>query len=300
MWRGFGGYLRQHHLALLALFLALGGTSFAAARYIDGLQIRPSSIPKNRLTRSAIAELRGAKGPRGIAGPAGPRGPRGATGAQGPAGAQGVPGVPGAQGLRGPTGPAGGLATADGIEGTPCTTSDGPGTASVFYASGGPSNPASANLNGSSQWQAFVMCLRVDDLEPNNTRATETDASPFVDPNGAIWASATIHPAADEDWYTLTADLGSGLIDLYTAKPGTLMDVYEDGGASPVASGVVTYDPGSGNHRWEVRVRGTSHDLYFLGFNDSGFKADGRPASAGLERQVPQALRVQAGGRQAG
>jgi hypothetical protein len=287
---------------LLALFLALGGTSFAAARYIDGLQIKPGSIPKNRLTRSAIAELRGAKGPRGIAGPAGPQGPRGATGAQGPAGGQGAPGsagpqgapgAAGAQGLRGPTGPAGGLATADSIEGTACTTSDGAGTASVFYASGGPSNPASANMNGSSQWQAFVMCLRSDDLEPNNTRATETDASTFVDPNGAIWASATIHPAADEDWYTLTADLGSGLIDLYTAKPGTLMDVYKD--TAPVAAGVVTYDPGSGSHKWEVHVYGTSHDLYFLGFNDSGFKADGRPASARLERQVPPALRVQGG-----
>jgi hypothetical protein len=30
MWRTVGAYLRQHHVALLALFIALGGTSYAA------------------------------------------------------------------------------------------------------------------------------------------------------------------------------------------------------------------------------------------------------------------------------
>jgi hypothetical protein len=290
MWRGFGGYLRQHHLAMLALFLALGGTSVAAASWIDGAKIKPNSIPKNRLTRSAIAELRGAKGPRGIAGPAGPQGPRGATGAPGPAGAAGAQGAPG---LRGATGPAGGLASTDAIEGTACTTSDGAGTASVFYASGGPSNPNSLNPNGSSQWQAFVMCLRVDDLEPNNSQATASNANHFEDSFGAIWASATVYPAVDVDWFTLTSDLGGSLIDLYSAKPGTLMDVYKDGGA--VATDVVTYTPEAGNHTWEVRVHGTTRDLYFLAFNDTGARADGRPASARLERQVPQALRLHAG-----
>ena len=29
MWKALGGYLRQHHLALVALFIALGGTSYA-------------------------------------------------------------------------------------------------------------------------------------------------------------------------------------------------------------------------------------------------------------------------------
>jgi hypothetical protein len=30
MWRTVGAYLRQHHVALVALFIALGGTSYAA------------------------------------------------------------------------------------------------------------------------------------------------------------------------------------------------------------------------------------------------------------------------------
>jgi hypothetical protein len=42
-------------VALVALFFALGGTSYAAATYINGSQIKPHSIAKNRLTNSAIA-----------------------------------------------------------------------------------------------------------------------------------------------------------------------------------------------------------------------------------------------------
>lgn len=44
-------------IATLALFVALGGSSLAAANYIDGASIRPNSIPANRLTQSAIREL---------------------------------------------------------------------------------------------------------------------------------------------------------------------------------------------------------------------------------------------------
>jgi len=46
-------------IATVALFITLGGSSLAAANYIDGASIKPNSIPANRLTRSAIAVLRG-------------------------------------------------------------------------------------------------------------------------------------------------------------------------------------------------------------------------------------------------
>jgi hypothetical protein len=52
-------YIGRHHVALLALFLALDGTSFAAASYVSGSQIKPHSIPKNRLTNKAIKSLKG-------------------------------------------------------------------------------------------------------------------------------------------------------------------------------------------------------------------------------------------------
>lgn len=53
-------YLGRHHVALLALFVALGGTAVAAT-FINGTQIRPGSLPENRLTSAAAASLRAAE-----------------------------------------------------------------------------------------------------------------------------------------------------------------------------------------------------------------------------------------------
>jgi hypothetical protein len=89
-------------LALVALFVALGGVSYAAAT-IDGKSIQNNSIPgkklknkaitnkkvepgtlaANRLTPAARASLKGAQGQQG---PAGQQGPPGLQGPQGPAG----------------------------------------------------------------------------------------------------------------------------------------------------------------------------------------------------------------------
>jgi hypothetical protein len=88
-------HLQRHFVEYLALFVALGGTSFAAAALVNGSQIKPHTIPKNRLTNSAIASLTGSRGPRGPAGPAG------ATGAAGHAGAPGSAGAPGPAGVSG-------------------------------------------------------------------------------------------------------------------------------------------------------------------------------------------------------
>jgi hypothetical protein len=86
MTRGFGRFLRRNTIALLALFLALGGTSYAAATLINGSQIKPHTIAKNRLTNKAIKQLKGNRGPRGAQGAPGAPGAKGATGAQGPQG----------------------------------------------------------------------------------------------------------------------------------------------------------------------------------------------------------------------
>jgi len=91
-----GVFVRRNAVALLALFVALGGTSYAAAALISGSQIKPHSIPKNRLTNKAIAQLKGNRGPRGA---------QGAQGNPGPTGAQGLQGVQGIRGLQGPPGP---------------------------------------------------------------------------------------------------------------------------------------------------------------------------------------------------
>jgi hypothetical protein len=87
MTRGFGRFLRHNTIALLALFIALGGTSFAAATLLNGSQIKPHTIARNRLTNKAIKQLKGNRGARGAPG------------------AQGAPGTLGPQGVQGPAGP---------------------------------------------------------------------------------------------------------------------------------------------------------------------------------------------------
>lgn len=69
-------------IAVVALFVALGGGAYAAAQ-INGKLIKNNSIAKKKLTKKAIQQLHGATGATGPAGPAGPAGP---TGPQGPGG----------------------------------------------------------------------------------------------------------------------------------------------------------------------------------------------------------------------
>ena len=76
-------------VAAVALFVALGGSSLAAARFINGKHIKPHSIPTNRLTKKAIKALHGAKGPQGA---------QGVQGVQGVQGIQGIQGTPGTSG----------------------------------------------------------------------------------------------------------------------------------------------------------------------------------------------------------
>jgi Collagen triple helix repeat (20 copies) len=104
-------------LSLIALFVALGGVSYAAVK-INGQNIQNNSIPgaklmnsavtnnkvranslrANRLTAAARASLQGARGPQGAQGPQGPQGLRGERGERGESGLSGP---------QGPQGPAG-------------------------------------------------------------------------------------------------------------------------------------------------------------------------------------------------
>jgi hypothetical protein len=101
MTSSFLRYVRRHHVALLALFLALGGTSYAAVsalvpkNSVGSAQVINGSLQKLDLSKKAQKALRGARGPRGLQGA---QGVQGVQGVQGTPGAQGVPGNAGAPG----------------------------------------------------------------------------------------------------------------------------------------------------------------------------------------------------------
>jgi hypothetical protein len=96
-----GTYIRRHHVALLALFFALAGTSYAASsallprNSVGSTQVRNGSLRAVDFSKKAKAGFRGATGPQGIQGVQGQRGPTGAQGAQGLQGIAGTPGSPG-------------------------------------------------------------------------------------------------------------------------------------------------------------------------------------------------------------
>jgi hypothetical protein len=87
-------YLKRHHIGLLALFIALGGTSYAAAKLprnsVGTAQLRKGAVTTAKLSSGALKQV----------GKPGPAGPKGDTGAQGP---QGVQGIQGPKGDPGPT-----------------------------------------------------------------------------------------------------------------------------------------------------------------------------------------------------
>ena len=138
-------------LALVALFVALGGGAVAAgivplARHAITAGTADNALKLGGKTQAQLAKtLRGARGPQGVQGLAGasgamgPAGKQGVTGPQGPAGPQGSQGSQGAQGPQGQKGDVGAGLKIVGTVATPGdlpatgTTGDGYLVAGVLY-----------------------------------------------------------------------------------------------------------------------------------------------------------------------
>jgi Collagen triple helix repeat (20 copies) len=97
-------------VSLVALFVALGGTSYATVatmlprNSVGSAQVVNGSLQTVDLSQQAKSALKGARGPAGAAGLEGPIGATGAQGLKGDTGAQGLKGNTGAQGPKGDTG----------------------------------------------------------------------------------------------------------------------------------------------------------------------------------------------------
>ena len=101
------GHLRRNAVAYLALFVALGGTSFAAATVITGKNVKNSSLTGADVKNSSLTggdvknkSLTASDFDGSVQGPKGDTGPQGANG---DAGLQGARGETGVQGERGPS-----------------------------------------------------------------------------------------------------------------------------------------------------------------------------------------------------
>jgi Collagen triple helix repeat (20 copies) len=102
-------YVRRHHLGLLALFVALSGTAYAAS--LPRNSVGTAQLKRNAVTSAKVKprSLLGSDFRQGQlpAGPQGPQGPAGARGPEGPPGTRGAEGATGARGAEGPVGPRG-------------------------------------------------------------------------------------------------------------------------------------------------------------------------------------------------
>jgi hypothetical protein len=85
----FLGFLRGNTIGLIALFVALAGTSVAATNAllprnsVGSSQVINGSLKKADLGGKAVSALKGSKGTRGTPGPQGPQGSLGPQGVQG-------------------------------------------------------------------------------------------------------------------------------------------------------------------------------------------------------------------------
>ncbi|HEX6713125.1 MAG TPA: hypothetical protein VF066_07060 [Thermoleophilaceae bacterium] len=107
------GYLRRHHVALLALFVALGGTSYAATQLpkasVGAAQVKKNAISTSKVKNGSLRkeDFKSGQLPSGPKGDTGDKGDKGDKGDPGPAGAAGADGARGTDGAKGETGPRG-------------------------------------------------------------------------------------------------------------------------------------------------------------------------------------------------
>jgi Collagen triple helix repeat (20 copies) len=186
-------YIRRHHLGMLALFVALSGTAYAAS--LPRNSVGTAQLKRNAVTSAKVkpgtllaSDFRQGQLPAGPQGPQGPRGPEGPPGARGAEGATGARGAEGPVGPRGPQGPAGAtnVTLRSGTQGTgEATAMCDPGEVAVgggglafdptlaFLRSSNPTPLGSATPTG---WEVFA--ARLDGTGAIGTEAFVVCAAP--------------------------------------------------------------------------------------------------------------------------
>jgi hypothetical protein len=164
-------------VALVALFVALGGSAYAALKLpknsVGAAQLKKSAVTPTKLSPAAKAAL-STPGPKGQAGARGPEGPRGDSGPRGNSG------------LKGDTGAAGPGATIlnwdEAASATPAVKTIGTALGVTFSAECSIPNPGEAAVklfvlpsDGSLRWDVGT---EATDNGTNEGRSTSTNAPP--------------------------------------------------------------------------------------------------------------------------
>jgi hypothetical protein len=125
-------HVRRNLIAYLALFVALGGTSYAAVKLpknsVGSAQLRNNAVTSKKVRNGSLLarDFKAGHLPAGGQGPTGPQGDTGPRGLQGPqsdTGPRGLQGPKGDKGDTGDTGPAGPVDVYYKQQGPPVTTS---------------------------------------------------------------------------------------------------------------------------------------------------------------------------------
>jgi len=191
-------HLRRNGIAYIALFFALGGTTYGAASHllpknsVSSAQVVNGSLQRVDLSAATIRALHGARGTRGAEGIQGPQGP---PGERGPQGLQGIPGVPGTARAFGLVNDAGQLSRSTNVTnvdipstGVFCLTLAGGIDTSITGLVATPDSDDDSTKFGDNVDQTFVEWVsgaedcRTGDLEVRTgIRSISTDGSPDAD-----------------------------------------------------------------------------------------------------------------------
>jgi Collagen triple helix repeat (20 copies) len=214
-------------VALIALFVALGGGAYAAlklpANSVGAAQLKKSAVTPTKLSPAAMAAL-STPGPTGAAGARGPEGPRGEAGPRGDSGAKGDTGPRGEVGPKGDAGPGATILNWDeAASATPTRKTIGTALGVTFSAE------CSIPTAGEAEAVVFVLpadgSLRWDvgteltDNGTNTVRSTSTNA-----PAGSVLtptpiAAATAHSGGSQsDHHSEVTELAPqrGYLNLHT------------------------------------------------------------------------------------
>lgn len=184
-------------VALLALSIALGGTSYAAitlpANSVGAKQLKRSAVTSAKVRDFSLSAKDFAPGQI----PKGPAGPIGATGATGAAGRDGVAGAPGQQGIQG----------VQGVQGVP-------GTGRAW---------ASVSSTG------VVNTTRSKDVAPGNVSHAGGANSGIYCVKGLAFEPKNVIAMADSDGYTARASYGENT--LYCPSGQVIISTFNAAGA---------------------------------------------------------------------